>query len=62
MKALLAMFGVLLLLSIGMVNWLVKKTAEKRMARQWEERELLLDRHSPTPTTRDILRRRAKSR
>ncbi|HSE04136.1 MAG TPA: hypothetical protein VLK35_08310 [Methylomirabilota bacterium] len=53
----LAILGVLIWV---VVAWLWRQEERSRVARQWSERERLLDRRRPPPSPREVLQRRAR--
>jgi len=60
-NALLITLGVLAFaVSVGLIERWRQRDEHKRSARQWEERERLLDRRKPTASHREILQRRSR--
>lgn len=58
---LLALGALVLMVGIGLcLGRLIRKADDKRAARQWEERERLLDHRKPVATRHEILERRSR--
>lgn len=45
---------------LTLIDWLAKRYERVRTARQWEERERLLDRRRPAQTSAEVRQRRAR--
>ena len=61
MNMVLILLGAVLFLAcLGVIERLWNRKEHERIAQKWEERERLLDRRAPVPTSKEILRRRSR--
>lgn len=57
---LLTLAAIAFILCVTLIDLLVKRYDRVRTARQWEERERMLDRRAPVSTPSEIRQRRAR--
>jgi hypothetical protein len=57
---LLTLAAIFFIVCLILIDWLAKRYERVRTARQWEERERMLDRRGPGATPSEVRERRAR--